>query len=65
MRRQVSNHCRQHAYDSDGYNKTGPTIPVVCRRNEGKQKLPKDGEEVHDVVKTRGQLLLSTFIIIA
>lgn len=64
MRCEVSDHRRQHAYDGDGDDKAGPTIPVVCWRNEGKQKLPKDGEEMHDIVKTGGQCLLAAFIII-
>ena len=61
---QVADYRRQHANDWDRDNEAGPTIPVVGGRDEGEQKLPEDSEEVHDVVKTGGQLLLATFIII-
>ncbi len=64
MRRQVTDDCCQKANDRDGDEKASPTIPVVSRGDEGKQKLPKDSEEVHNVVKTGGHLFLATFIII-
>lgn len=64
VRRQVTNHRCQEADDNDGDDKAGPAIPVVSGRNEGKQKLPEDGKEMHDIVKAGGQLLLTTFIII-
>lgn len=61
---QVTDDCRQHADDGDRDNEACPTVPVVSGRNKGKQKLPEDGEEVHDIVKTGGQLLFATFIVI-
>lgn len=63
VRRQVTNHRCQEADDHDGDDKAGPTIPVVGRRNKSKQKLPEDGEEMHEIVKTGGQLLLVIIIV--
>lgn len=64
MWRQVTDDSSQQADDGDRDYKAGPAIPIVGGRNEGEEKLPEDGEEVHDVVKTGGQLLLATFIIV-
>lgn len=64
VRREVTDYRRQETNDRDGDDKAGPAVPVVGGRNEGKQKLPEDSEEVHDVVKTGRQLLLTTVIII-
>ena len=49
---------------TDGDDKAGPAVPVLCGRDEGKQNLPEDGEEVHDVVETRWQLLLPALVIV-
>ena len=37
---------------------------VTCRRNEGEQNFPEDGEEVHDVVHAGWQLLLRFFVVL-
>lgn len=49
---------------ADGHDEAGPAAPVVCGRDEGEQNLPEHGEEVHDVVETRRQLLLPTLVIV-
>lgn len=64
MRRQVTDDRRQHADDGDRDDEAGPAVPVVGGRNESKQNLPEDSEEVHDIVKTGRQLFLATFIVI-
>lgn len=64
MRSDVTDDRRQNANDGDGDDETGPAAPVLSRRHQCKQELPEDGEEVHNVVKTGGQLLLSTALII-
>lgn len=63
---QVSGDGGQHADEHNGHKEASPAVPVLCRWNEGEQDLPEDGQEVHDVIKARGQALFTTlfFIII-
>ena len=61
---QVTGHGREHADERDGDDETGPAVPVLGGWHEGEQNLPEDGEEVHDVIETRGELLFSTLAII-
>ena len=55
---------REQADHADGHHEAGPAVPVVCRRDEGKQNFPEDGQKVHHIVETRRQLLLPTVLII-
>lgn len=49
---------------ADGHNKAGPAVPVLCGRDEGEEDLPEDSEEVHDIVKTRRELLFSALVVV-
>lgn len=62
--RQISNDSSEEANDADGHQEAGPTIPVLCGWNAGKQNLPENGEKVHDVIITGGKAVPSTFLII-
>lgn len=37
---------------TNGDDKAGPAVPIVCGWDEGEQDFPEDSEEVHDVVET-------------
>ena len=50
--RQVTNDGGEHSDHADGHHKAGPAVPVISGRHKGEQKLPEDGQEVHDVVET-------------
>lgn len=58
MRRHVPDDGREDADGADGHQETGPAAPVVGGRNQSKQELPEDGEEVQDVVPPGGRLLV-------
>lgn len=64
MRGQVPNDGGEHADDEDGDGEAGPAVAVLCGGHTGKQHLPEDCQEVHDVVKAGGQPLLPGFILI-
>ena len=49
----------EHADDENGHNEAGPAVAVLCWGHAGKQHLPEDCEEVHDVVKAGRQPLLA------
>lgn len=64
MWRQVADDGGEEADDADGDQEAGPAIPVLCGRHAGEQNLPEDGQEVHDVVVTRGQSLLAALLVV-
>ncbi|KAF3845289.1 hypothetical protein F7725_008452 [Dissostichus mawsoni] len=64
VRRQVSDDGGEHADDGDGGDEARPAVQVVGGRNAGKQNLPEDGEEVHDVVEAGRQTLLPALVLL-
>lgn len=64
MWRQVPDDGGEEADDADGDQEAGPTIPVLSGRHAGEQNLPEDGQEVHDVIVTRRESLLTAFLIV-
>ena len=56
---QVPDDGGEHADDENGDNEAGPAVAVLCGGHAGKQHLPEDREEVHDVVKAGRQPLLA------
>ena len=56
---QVPDDSGEHADDENGDNEAGPAVAVLCGGHTGKQHLPEDREEVHDVVKAGRQPLLA------
>lgn len=60
----VSNESCQYADHEDGDNETRPAIPVFCRGDEGEEDLPEHRQKVHYIIKTWGQLLLPTFVVV-
>ena len=61
---QVTNDGGEHSDHADGHHEACPAVPVISGRYEGEQKLPEDGQEVHDVVETRRELLLAALVLI-
>lgn len=61
---QISNDGGKDADDADGDQEAGPAVPVLRGRDAGKQNLPEDGEEMHDVVITRWKSFLAALLII-
>lgn len=59
-----TNHSGEQSDHADGDDEAGPAIPVLCGWDESEQDLPEDGQEVHDVVETRWQLLLPALLVV-
>ena len=62
---EVADDGRETGDDHDRGDEAPPASEVVGRRHEGKEDLPEDGQEVHDVVTTRWKLLLSLLVIVS
>lgn len=62
---QISYESCEEADDTDRGDETGPSVPVLGGWDKGKQNLPEDSQEVHDVVVTRRKALLFVVIAIA
>lgn len=54
----------QQSDHADGDHEAGPAVPVLSGRDEGKQHLPEDGEEVHDVVVAGRESPLATLVVV-
>lgn len=62
--RQVTNDGGEETDNTDGHDEAGPAVPVLCGWDAGKQNLPEDGEEMHEVVVTGRQTFFTPFLII-
>lgn len=64
VRGQISSDSGQNPDECDGDDEAGPAVPVLSGWNEGKKNLPENCQEVHDVIKARGQALLPALLLI-
>lgn len=64
MRGQVPGHSCQNANERNGDKEAGPAIPVLSWRDESKEDLPENCQEVHNVIKAGRQAFLPALLLI-